>query len=171
MALCSLLWVMLHRLFITESPFTPMYSSPAIFTSFPISHSVNLLGLQTDWCYPPPSLPDGEATSAGENHILPEMMALENRTWLQLLEMVVVFSDFHQSLITFPVPVSFSEGCTFTLHQQHTSGVDAATFAVTIWQILPKSKRNMSIVRFCWHSRETLPYPRTTYVYWQKSAV
>lgn len=90
----SLLWVMLHRLFITESPFTPMYSSPAIFTSFPISHSVNLLGLQTDWCYPPPSLPDGEATSAGENHILPEMMALENRTWLQLLEMVVVFSDF-----------------------------------------------------------------------------
>lgn len=52
------------------------------------------------------------------------------------------FLTSHQSLITLPVPVMFSDGCTFTLHQQHTSGVDAATFAVTIWQILPKSKRN-----------------------------
>lgn len=34
----------------------------------------------------------------------------------------------------------------------------------------PKVKYE-SIVCFCWHSTETLPYPRTTSVYWQKPAI
>lgn len=66
--LCSGLWVMLHRVFITEPPFTPVYSSLGIFTSLPTSHSVNLLGLQTDWCHPPPSLPDRGYICRGEPH-------------------------------------------------------------------------------------------------------
>lgn len=99
--LCSGLWVMLHRLFITESPFTPLYSLLAYSHLFPSSHSVSLQGLQTHWCHPPPASLMG-ATSAGQNHILPEMVALENSTWLQLLDMVVVFLDFQS--VTYYLP-------------------------------------------------------------------
>lgn len=99
------------------------------------------------------------ATSAGENHILPETVALENWTWLQLLDMVVVL--FHLQSVThyLSVPGSFSSGCTSTLHQQHTPGVNVATFAVTIWQILPKSKRNVYSTCFCWHNTENSTVP------------
>lgn len=169
--LCSVPWVMLHRLLITESPFTPLYFSPAIFTSLPTSPSVNLLGLHS--LVPPSSqCPWWGPCLQGTTTPFLGWWLWKTGPGYSFWTWWWGFFTSNQSLITFPLPGSFSDGCTSTLHQQHPPGVDVATLSIIIWQILPKSKRNMSVVHISADTiQKTLPYPRKTYIYWQKSTV
>lgn len=107
--------------------------------------------------------------SAGEKHILPEMMALENfvtgpgysfwtRWWC--------FSTSNQTVPPYQtVTYYFPSGWQLlwwlyhhTLHQQNTYSVDAAIFAVTIWQILPMSEKRVYSTCFrCLSTSEIRP--------------
>lgn len=103
-------------------PFTPAYFSVSTFTSLPTNNIVLMDLLMTGPTLLPVFLM--WALSTGENHILPEMMAW--RTLLQDLAIasgygggvfplpITLSHDIKQSLMTFPVAGSFSDGCTST---------------------------------------------------------
>lgn len=125
--------------------FTPLYFSISTFTSFPTKTSVNLLMLQIDWSQSPPSLPDVNHV-CGENHVLPQRMALQDLfaapgygfwTWWWC------FSTSNQTVLPYQtLTFYFPSGwqlvwCLYlhTLYHQDTPTVDVAGFAVTIWLI------------------------------------
>lgn len=141
-------------------PFTPVYFSISTLTSLPTNDTVDLLMLQIDWSHPPSSFPDVGHVCRGEPHPSWNDCAGEPcyRTWLYLLDTVVAVFLFQSDCPTISnshlLPSQWLAASLYlhTLHQQDTSSVDVPTFAVAIWQILPRNEKYIYSTCFCWHS-------------------